>query len=57
MLISTMRSYVEAMGGSLRLLAEFPDGCVELASLAEVAEVAQPRTSRRPRKRTEPVEA
>jgi transcriptional regulator with XRE-family HTH domain len=33
MLLSTLRSYVEAMGGSLRLLAEFPDGAAELLSL------------------------
>jgi transcriptional regulator with XRE-family HTH domain len=35
MLLSTLRSYVKAMGGSLRLLAEFPDGIVELSSLGE----------------------
>lgn len=35
MLLSTLRSYVEAMGGSLRLLAEFPDGIAELSSLGE----------------------
>jgi len=28
LLLSTLRSYVEAMGGSLRLIAEFPDGFV-----------------------------
>jgi transcriptional regulator with XRE-family HTH domain len=36
MLLSTLRSYVEAMGGSLRLIAEFPDGVAELKSLGEV---------------------
>jgi hypothetical protein len=35
MLLSTLRSYVEAMGGSLRLVAEFPDGVAELSSLGE----------------------
>ena len=35
MLLSTLRSYVEAMGGSLRLVAEFPDGIAELSSLGE----------------------
>jgi hypothetical protein len=32
-LLSTLRSYVEAMGGSLRLVAEFPDGVTEVSSL------------------------
>jgi transcriptional regulator with XRE-family HTH domain len=35
MLLSTLRHYVEAMGDSLRLLAEFPDGIAELSSLGE----------------------
>lgn len=34
LLLSTLRSYVEAMGGSLRLTVEFPDGAAaELSSL------------------------
>jgi DNA-binding XRE family transcriptional regulator len=36
MLLSTLRSYVAAMGGSLHLVVEFPDGAVELSSLSEV---------------------
>src|SRR5919197_3443672 len=36
MLLSTLRTYVEAMGGSLRLVAEFPDGVAVLSSLGEV---------------------
>jgi transcriptional regulator with XRE-family HTH domain len=35
MLLSTLRSYVEAMGGSLRLVAEFDDGVVELSTIGE----------------------
>jgi transcriptional regulator with XRE-family HTH domain len=35
MLISTLRSYVEAMGGSLKLVVEFEDGAVELAAIGE----------------------
>jgi transcriptional regulator with XRE-family HTH domain len=35
MLLSTLRSYVEAMGGSLKLVAEFPDGCAVISSLGE----------------------
>lgn len=39
MLLSTLRSYVTAMGGSLRLVAQFPDGAVELSSFSEVRSV------------------
>lgn len=33
MLISTLQSYIEAMGGSLKVIAEFPDGRVMLSGL------------------------
>jgi transcriptional regulator with XRE-family HTH domain len=33
MLISTLQSYIEAMGGSLKVIAEFPDGRVSLCGL------------------------
>lgn len=47
MLLSTLRSYVEAMGGSLRLVAEFPDGVAELPSLGEALDTqARARTSK-----------
>jgi transcriptional regulator with XRE-family HTH domain len=36
MLLSTLRNYVKAMGGSLRLVAEFPDGVTELSGLGDV---------------------
>jgi transcriptional regulator with XRE-family HTH domain len=42
MLLSTLRSYVEAMGGSLRLVAEFPDGIAELSSLGEALDTKAP---------------
>ena len=38
LLLSTLRSYVEDRGGSLRLLAEFPDGAAELLSLNDGSE-------------------
>jgi DNA-binding XRE family transcriptional regulator len=38
MLLSTLRTYVEAMGGSLRLVAEFPEGVAELSSLGETGD-------------------
>jgi Helix-turn-helix domain len=48
LLISTLRSYVEAMGGHLRLVAEFPDRpAVVLSGLAAVGEGGlSPRPSR-----------
>ena len=35
LLLSTLRSYVEAMGGSLKLVVEFPDSVAVLSSLGE----------------------
>ena len=35
MLLSTFRSYIEAMGGKLRLVVEFPDAVAEVTSLGE----------------------
>ena len=44
LLLSTLRSYVEAMGGKLQLVAEFPDRPpVVLSGVADVEEDAQPR--------------
>lgn len=48
MLLSTLRSYIEAMGGSLRLVAEFPDGIAELSSLGEAFDIGAAKgTSKR----------
>jgi DNA-binding XRE family transcriptional regulator len=44
MLISTLRSYIEAMGGSLMVTAEFPDGRVVLSGLG----VEQTNRAKRP---------
>jgi hypothetical protein len=46
LLLTTLRSYIEAMGGRLHLIVEFPDR--EPVSLASVATM-EPRTSRRQR--------
>ncbi len=35
LLLSTLKSYVEAMGGSLKLVVEFPDSAAVLTSLGE----------------------
>ena len=37
LLLSTLRGYVEAMGGSLKLVVEFPDSTAVLSSLGEVS--------------------
>ena|SRR5438105_14360080 len=38
MLVSTLRRYVEATGGSLEIVATFPDGKVRILSLGELAQ-------------------
>ena len=35
MYISTLRSYIEALGGRLEIVATFPDGAVRLTQLGE----------------------
>jgi transcriptional regulator with XRE-family HTH domain len=46
LLLTTLRSYIEAMGGHLHLIVEFPDR--EPVALASVATM-EPKTSRRQR--------
>ncbi|HYF97424.1 MAG TPA: XRE family transcriptional regulator [Coxiellaceae bacterium] len=36
MYISTLRSYIEAMGGKLEIIAQFPDGSVRINQFAEI---------------------
>jgi hypothetical protein len=40
MYISTLRRYVEAMGGTLEIVAKFPDGAVRVTQFHELAEAA-----------------
>ena len=50
LLLSTPKSYVQAMGGSLRLTVEFPDGVgAELSSLGEPCEPDREPPSRQKR--------
>jgi transcriptional regulator with XRE-family HTH domain len=35
MYISTLRSYIKAMGGDLEVIARFPDGDVRISNFAE----------------------
>jgi DNA-binding XRE family transcriptional regulator len=36
MYISTLRSHIEAMGGTLEILARFPDGTVKVSAFSQV---------------------
>ncbi len=38
MYISTLRSYIEAMGGELEIVAKFPDGTVRIKQFEEIEE-------------------
>ena len=47
MMLSTLRSYVEAMGGRLSLMVEFPDRCpVSLEGYGDTEEPRQTRTEK-----------
>ena len=50
MLISTLQSYIEAMGGSLKVIAEFPDGRVSLSGLGaeQTRRLKKPHPTKRP---------
>lgn len=39
MYISTLRSYIEAMGGELDIIARFPDGEIHVNQFSEIAKV------------------
>jgi hypothetical protein len=36
MYISTLRSYIEAMGGKLEIIAKFPEGSVRISQFGEI---------------------
>jgi transcriptional regulator with XRE-family HTH domain len=38
MYVSTLRRYVEAMGGALEIVARFPDGAVEITQFHELTD-------------------
>ena len=37
--VSSLRSYIEAVGGKLKIIAEFPEGEVSITNFAHVGEV------------------
>ncbi len=50
-LVSTLRRFVEGMGGDLSIIAEFPDrGPVKIAGFADLPAPSRPRSRRRTRK-------
>ena len=51
LMLSTLRSYIEAMGGSLKLVVEFPDSVAVLTTLGETEsrETANKKAPRRAR--------
>jgi transcriptional regulator with XRE-family HTH domain len=56
--IGTLRRYIEALGGVLRIVAEFPDGePIEIAGFGELAMGGKPAARRRIRKPEQPVRA
>jgi ribosome-binding protein aMBF1 (putative translation factor) len=36
MYVSTLRSYIEAMGGQLEILARFPEGTIEISQFSNI---------------------
>lgn len=38
MYVSTLRNYIEAMGGELKITAEFPEGSIQIEQFENVAE-------------------
>lgn len=38
MYVSNLRSYIEAMGGRLRIIAEFPEGDIQITNFSEAGE-------------------
>src|SRR5262245_20605019 len=50
LLISTLRSYVEAIGGVLKITAEFREGSVVVSGLGDI-EDAPPKASKSPARR------
>lgn len=51
MYISTLRSFIHAMGGQLRIEAEFPDGRIEVSQFKELIDAeAEKQTATHPKK-------
>ena len=44
MYVSTLRNYIEVMGGELKMTAEFPEGAVQIEQFENVVEATVSRT-------------
>jgi len=48
MYISTLRNYIEAMGGELEIVARFPDGAIKISQFHDIgARKAKPQKARK----------
>jgi hypothetical protein len=47
MYLSTLRSYIEAMGGELEIIARFPQRAVRIVQFGTLEPESRPRKSRR----------
>lgn len=56
MLMSTLRNFVQAMGGDLEVRAVFPDRTIEIANFSSLAgKAAKPRSSKKKQQQLEPL--
>ncbi len=56
MLMSTLRNFVQAMGGDLEVRAVFPDRTIEIANFSSLAgKPAKPRSSKKKQQQLEPL--
>ena len=51
MYLSTLRGYIEAMGGKLEIIARFPDHAVRITQFEDLDPEPRPRGAVRPRRR------
>lgn len=49
MLLSTLRTYIEAMGGSLQLIVQFPDAVVALKSISDGNDICSAPPTKKPK--------
>jgi hypothetical protein len=49
MYISTLRNFINAMGGDLEIVARFPDGSVQISQFEDIAAKAEKSTTSVPR--------
>jgi transcriptional regulator with XRE-family HTH domain len=50
MYVSNLRRYIAALGGSLEIIARFPDGAVNITNFSDLANSKEPRVNSRTRR-------